>query len=254
MEIDKKLIRNAQQDTNSKAWDTLCRYVDQVADSGATEFAPLEALGADLFSQIRTLPASISRLKQVKYVWLYGSAIRVIPPEIGQMESLVNLDPYTSYKLHWFPYEITRCTNLKDSRVSTRALYGNRTNGMRFPDLNKVFIEYNNDGVNCSICRKVIIYADTDQYWITLRVGTDNLPLLVNLCSETCKNQLPTPEKGVFPYPHKGGKLIPPNEEFVKTRKSNNMEEFMKAGNTDHSQDKFSLKKLFSVIRKNWQR
>ncbi|MGM9508810.1 leucine-rich repeat domain-containing protein [Larkinella sp. GY13] len=249
-----KLIRNAQQDTNSKAWDALCRYVDQVADNGAAEFAPLESLGADLFSQIRTLPASISRLKQVKYVWLYGSAIRVIPPEIGQMESLVNLDPYTSYRLHWFPYEITRCTNLKDSRVSTRALYGNRTNGMLFPDLNKVRIEYNSDGVHCSICRKTMAYAETDQYWITLRVGTDNLPLLVNLCSDACKQFLPAPEEGFYPNLHKGGKLVFPKSELANSRKNSSNGDSGKRATIAHSQIKSSWGKLLGVIRKNWQR
>ena len=38
------------------------------------------------------------------------------------MTNLEGLDPYTSYCLHWFPYEIIRCNKLKRSRVSTRAL------------------------------------------------------------------------------------------------------------------------------------
>jgi hypothetical protein len=32
------------------------------------------------------------------------------------MSSLENFDPYTSYRLHWLPYEITRCPNLRSSR------------------------------------------------------------------------------------------------------------------------------------------
>ncbi len=39
--------------------------------------------------------------------------------------SLRVFEPYTSRRLHWFPYEITRCTSLRRSVVSTRALYGN---------------------------------------------------------------------------------------------------------------------------------
>lgn len=55
---------------------------------------------------------------------LYGSNLKRIPPEIGQMESLEFFDPYTSYDLHWFPFEIYKCKKLKDSRISTRTLCG----------------------------------------------------------------------------------------------------------------------------------
>jgi hypothetical protein len=41
------------------------------------------------------------------------------------MTGLEVFTPYMSYRLHWFPYEITRCPALRDSTVSTRALYGN---------------------------------------------------------------------------------------------------------------------------------
>lgn len=44
------------------------------------------------------------------------------------MSALTTFDPYTSRRLHWYPYEITRCANLRDSRVSTRDLYGNFKN------------------------------------------------------------------------------------------------------------------------------
>lgn len=53
-------------------------------------------------------------------MWLYGSKLKRIPPQIGEMESLEYFDPYTSYDLHWFPYELTYCKKLKDSRISTR--------------------------------------------------------------------------------------------------------------------------------------
>jgi hypothetical protein len=44
-------------------------------------------------------------------------------------------EPYTSYSLHLFPYELTRCANLRDSTVSTRALYGNFNFRPPFPRL-----------------------------------------------------------------------------------------------------------------------
>src|SRR4029450_7239360 len=66
---------------------------------------------------------------------LYGSSLVRIPPEIGEMESLKEFVPYPSYRLHWFPYEITRCTKLRNSTVSTRALYGNFKFPPAFPRL-----------------------------------------------------------------------------------------------------------------------
>jgi hypothetical protein len=128
-------IENNVQDRNSVAWKKLCDYVDKVAIENRDEFSPVEELGKELFAQIHTLPETISKLKNVTKVWLYGSKLKRIPPEIGEMEALEYFDPYTSYDLHWFPYEITKCKNLKDSRVSTRALYGNWKNRMGFPQL-----------------------------------------------------------------------------------------------------------------------
>ncbi|MEO0332623.1 MAG: leucine-rich repeat domain-containing protein, partial [Bacteroidota bacterium] len=98
-------ILNDVQDRNSVAWRTLCDYIDQIAASGSDEFVPSEELGKDLFFQIYTLPKSISKLKKVKKVGLYGSKLKRLLPEIGQMESLEYLDLYTSYDLHWLPYE-----------------------------------------------------------------------------------------------------------------------------------------------------
>ena len=51
---------------NSEAWKKLCEYVDLVARKRKKEFSPREYLGDELFSQIYTLPESISKLKKVK--------------------------------------------------------------------------------------------------------------------------------------------------------------------------------------------
>jgi hypothetical protein len=116
-------IDNDVQDRGSDAWKALCRYVDELADSGGDEFAPREALGPELYAGIFTLPESIARLKRVTKVHLYGSKLKRIPPEIGEMAALTHFDVYTSYGLQWFPYELTRCNNLIHSRVSTRAVW-----------------------------------------------------------------------------------------------------------------------------------
>lgn len=246
-------IENDVQDRNSVAWLKLCEYVNDVAKKGKKEFSPLEALGPELFSQIYTLPESISKLKKVKKVWLYGSKISRIPPEIGEMESLEYFDPYTSYHLHWFPYEITNCKNLKESRVSTRALYGNFKNRMTFPLLTDNPIRYIGASVRCSICKKNISYTETNQLWITLRVGTDDLPLLANVCSKNCEEKLPQPPKGYVRHPHKGGVNLeqPSYEEWenANVAKISNADLTKQINNTSNKKPK-----LIKLIRKIWER
>lgn len=261
-------IENEVQDRNSAAWKKLCDYVDKVAAENLEEFSPVEELGRELFAQIHTLPETISKLKKVKKIYLYGSKLKRIPPEIGEMEALESFDPYTSYDLHWFPYEITKCKNLKSSRVSTRALYGNYKNRMGFPRLDHNPVRYSGENVNCSVCGQTITYEQTNQLWISLNVGTDILPLLANLCSKECESKLPEPSENYVPFPHKGGaELKQPLDEdqrFELEMKNyednqNNSElvsEFADNIN-ETSLDKLTEKKDFSIltlIRKLWER
>lgn len=205
MRNKKPEIENNVQDRNSEAWRKLCAYIDKIEKNNEEEFSPFEELGEELFSKIYTLPETIAKLKNVKKIHLYGSNLKRIPPEIGKMESLEYFDPYTSYNLHWFPYEITNCKKLKGSRVSTRALYGNFRNRMEFPPLTNNPVRYIGERLNCSICGEEIEYSQTNQLWISLKVGTDVLPLLANLCSKKCEDALPVPEEQYVPYAHKGG-------------------------------------------------
>lgn len=217
-------IENDVQDRNCLAWKKLCDYVDKVAAENLDEFTPYDALGPELYPQIHTLPETISTLKKVKKVWLYGSKLKRIPPEIGEMESLEYFDPYTSYNLHWFPYEISNCKNLNNTRVSTRILYGNFKNRMAFPDLTRNPVRYFGESVKCSVCKKEMTYDDVNQLWISLWIGTDVLPLLVNLCSKDCEAQLPPPTKGYVQNPHKGGAYLkqPTHEEWRKAHAVHN--------------------------------
>lgn len=193
------------QDRSTAAWKMLCEYVHIIAETNAVVFAPKDFLGPELFAQIYTLPETIATLKSVKKMKLYGSNIRRIPPEIGQMTSLDNFDPYTSYDLNWFPYEITNCKNLQDSRISTRALYGNYKNKKPFPDLTDNPVRYIGENVYCSICSKELTYHQVNQVWISLGIGSDIVPLLANLCSHECGQSLPAPPPGYIPHAHKGG-------------------------------------------------
>lgn len=258
-------IPNDVQDRNSIAWKKLCEYIDEIAEMGTDEFVPREALGNELFSQIFTLPESISKLKKVKKMGLYGSNLKRIPPEIGEMESLEYFDPYTSYNLHWFPYEITKCKKLKDSRISIRVLYGNFKNRMKFPKLDHNPVRYFGDKLKCSVCEKELNYENTTQMWITAYIGTDTIPMLVNLCSEECKQNLPKPPENYVPHPHKGGAdLVQPITEdwsvtrarLLKEREQNEEEhktvcEIEKESeNTKRGKTKLSI---LNLVRRIWE-
>lgn len=248
-------IENKVQDRDSVAWKKLCEYVEKVAAEERDEFSPFEELGQELFFQIHTLPESIRKLKKVKKMWLYGSKLKRIPPEIGEMESLEYFDPYTSYNLHWFPYEITNCKKLKDSRVSTRAIYGNFKNRKGFPRLNHNPVRYTGDSVKCSVCKKEMTYEETNQMWISLWVGTDVLPLLVNLCSKECEVKLPQPPKAYVQNPHEGGAdLIQPTYEewedvYVTKYTMEDLEKLNK-----EKKEKDEKPKLLRLIRKIWEK
>ena len=201
----KEIDYSRYQNKKSKSWGALLEYIDKVADEEIEDFDPRRGIGVERFKEIIILPRTIGKLKKVKRMWLYGSSLKLIPPEIGEMESLELFDPYTSYGLKWFPYEITNCRGLKASRISTRALLGNYKNRKPFPSLIENRIKYSNDSLKCSICSKEITYSNTDQFWITLNVATDTVPLLINLCSNECGDNLPIGEGNYLEYIHKGG-------------------------------------------------
>jgi hypothetical protein len=143
-----------------------------------------------------TLPPSIGKLQSVKFFSLYGSHLVRIPPDVGEMANLEEFDPYTSYCLHWFPFEITRCKKLRSSRVSTRALYGNYKYRAPFPRLPNISAELTPK--SCSVCRGPFTKNELYQRWISLAVATDVLPLLVHACSRECVQNLPSHPKVMY--------------------------------------------------------
>jgi hypothetical protein len=208
-----------RQDTSSAGWRRLLELIEEAAADGREVFRPLVEMTPAERADLVTLPPSLARLTRVKRFLLYGSPLVRIPPEIGAMTSLEAFEPYTSYSLHWFPYELTRCANLRDSTVSTRALYGNFKLRPPFPRLQprgalpghedldpQVWGVERIDG--CSVCGGPIDPARFRQQWISLRVATDVLPLLANACSTACVEALPEPAEGYVRTPHQGGRSV----------------------------------------------
>lgn len=192
-----------QQDISLQGWQMFLQLVEDAAKDRRETFSPKKDLGAELWSHVVTLPSSIAKLKHVKKLDLYGSALLRIPPEIGAMDSLEAFVPYTSYGLHWFPFEITRCRRLRASTVSTRALYGNYKYRPPFPSLEPVVTDL--VPARCSVCEVPIDPSHVEQVWISLGVAADVLPLLVNACSRSCIDKLPRTPEGYVQFPHKGG-------------------------------------------------
>jgi hypothetical protein len=216
------VFHGERQDTSSAGWRRLLELIDEAAADGREVFRPLvELTGPERFDLV-TLPATIAKLTRVKHLLLYGSPLVRIPPEIGAMTRLEVFEPYTSYSLHWFPYELTRCANLRDSTVSTRALYGNFTYRPPFPRLqprgalasvpDREDLDPRVWGTEtirtCSVCDGPIDPARFRQQWISLRVATDVLPLLVNACSTACVRALPQPPENYVATPHQGGRTV----------------------------------------------
>jgi len=209
-----------RQDTTCEGWQHLLALIDEAATDGRQVFTPFVNLSPVECRQIVTLPATIGTLTEVKHLVLYGTNLVRIPPQIGALTGLEVFEPYTSHRLHWFPYELTRCTLLRDSTVSTRALYGNRKHRPPFPALRAVTTTTQTDfaaldpGVwgtdavsTCSACA-VPVVEELHRAWITLPAGTDVLPFLVNACSKECLDQLPPPAPGYAPAPHLGGPAL----------------------------------------------
>lgn len=192
-----------EQDTSLVGWSKTVALIDSAAAESDEVLTPSEHIPWEEWMTSITLPKEISALKQVKILRLYGSHLRRLPPEIGQMSALKELDAYTSYGLHWLPYEVLRCRNLTSSRMSTRALYGNRSTGLPFPHLREVSASL--VPATCSVCDQPVGERTPRLYWTTQRVGTDMIPLLAHTCSDNCTAAIPDAPASYFPRPHKGG-------------------------------------------------
>lgn len=199
------ILHRVEQDTNKMGWLALSQYIDDMITLKGKEFKPGLAMPWAQWSDVVTLPSSISKLTHVNKIELYSSNLYYFPPEIGQFQKLKHLGVYRNYNLHWMPYEVTRCKMLEDSVFSTRALYGNRNTRLPFPKLTKAMALYTPE--TCSVCDRAF-EGFVEPFWITLRVGTDHLPLLVHSCSADCTKSLPTPPKGFYQKPHKGGEGV----------------------------------------------
>ena len=208
-------LHREEQDTSLPAWHRVQQFVDDAIADQRQELSFAHIMAPEDWAQIVTLPASIARLRHVKHLNLYGSSLVRIPPEIGRMESLEVFTPYTSRRLHWFPYEITRCSKLRESTISTRSIYGNFKHRPPFPRLPVDFKEIRPK--TCSVCDGDFRTNEVHQVWISLGIATDVLPLLVHACSKACIESLPSAAKGHVSQAHQGGVEVEQPEPGAKS-------------------------------------
>lgn len=222
-------------------------YVDALVEQKANTFN-LHEVGLDRaeWRHVVVLPEAVLRLRgTLKHLRLYGSAIQRIPEWISQLALLESVDPYTSYALHYFPFEVVHCANLKQSRVSTRAYYGNQKNTLPvFPELepdpslskmkrlfplqylaarvcerNKIplppygveVLAAQRDA-KCSVCQQRYVSVEAYTYWVMRHLASyDVVPMLVRACSLNCVKALeefraPNKDSWYSALPHKGGR------------------------------------------------
>jgi len=146
-----------------RAWNIVEEIFDKAAKKGIRKLILSEHMDRADYNALNTLPASISKLKDLRELDIYRSQISFLPRQIMHCENLQIFTPYTSYRLHWFPYEMTKC-NLKQTTISTRALYGNYKLRSPFPDLSKEAWIWPDGDDFCSVCLKK--GTSLDQYWI----------------------------------------------------------------------------------------
>jgi hypothetical protein len=189
------------QDTECDAWRKLEMSIERAASQGVEEFAPLRMLSPEERQWIVTLPPTVAKLKSVSRLILAGSALVRLPPELGQLH-LHELVLHPAPRLHWFPFEVSRLPNVRIT-VSAHALYGNHRHRPTFPQL--VARRPRPTVRPCSLCSES--FEDHGQWrvWISLQVGTEVLPLLVQACSSRCVQRLPRAPPNYLAGPHTGG-------------------------------------------------
>lgn len=159
----------------------------------------------------------IGNLSNLRYLNLYGSRrLLKLPRTIGKCTKLTTFCPYTSYRFHYVPFEIKECP-LKDTTMSTRALYNNFKNKMHFPplpihpklngltaltaDLKGYLSDLENVVLPqplilniigflpitfCSVCKELMFEDYTHYVWSHEMIGTDRCGVLGRMCSVQC--------------------------------------------------------------------
>lgn len=184
-----------------------------LSDAERRQFADdVEELSLSYFGGDR-LPSGVWKLRNLRKLSCYRSAITHVSPQIGNLSKLTEFVPYTSYNLHWLPYEV-HDTRLPKAHISRRAMYGYSdrlplprlapfptgakslqetaarvvvSNSLDESKLTAVVVDYINSANRCSYCHEP--YWETSyQCWSIW--SYDRVPLLALVCSRQCVARL----------------------------------------------------------------
>lgn len=180
------------------------QVIDDARSKKLTTLVLSKVMDEDDYLALNTLPKSIGDLKDLQHLDLSNSKLSYIPREIEGCVNLQKIDIYHSYRLHWFPIEILNCSNLRDTTVSPRALYGNYKLRSPFPNLRHGRWNWSSGVDRCAVCRTE--QPEMEQYWMTRRVGSDDLPLLMSICGQDCLLKIKAPkDRRYIQHAHQGG-------------------------------------------------
>lgn len=205
-------LHSEVQIPDSQGWQHLLALIDEAASDGRREFDPFSELSEEERVEVITLPRSIAKLRAVRHLILYETFLSRIPREIGDLRDLREFTPYKSWRLHWLPFELTRCKKLKKGTISIRSLYGNIKERPPFPQLPvtgpelwRIAGRTAEGPIHCSVCNDACDPENPIQRWISLPIWRDVVPLLVHACSYACVTRLPKPAPDQVDHPHQGG-------------------------------------------------
>lgn len=121
-------------------------------------------------------------------------------------DAWTDVESQTIHSIHLVPAPVRDPSMHAATRQHSQhaALYGNSRTRYEFPPLGST----PNALRPCSVCARAFEDLGKHRVWITALVGTDVLPLLVNACSESCIEQLPTPAENHVSHPHRGGPAV----------------------------------------------
>jgi hypothetical protein len=103
-------------------------------------------------------------------------------------------------------------------------------------------------------------WQETNQLWVSLRVGTDVMPLLANVCSNECESAIPTPPENYIPHPHKGSAQLkqPPDENELFRQEIKEWEKEEKEqqlpSKPENNTNPAKPIQLLKLIRKIWEK
>jgi len=136
-------------------------------------------------------PKIVTEIKSLEYIKFTLTKIEHIPRDIYKLSNLMYFETYMNYSLHYLPFEIVHCANLKSYTISRRARYG--VSPHVYPKLEPLPLNLTQPPEPkkdfCSVCLKSC--AVTYQLWTERIIGQyDKMPLLVHVCSNQCLSKI----------------------------------------------------------------